>query len=201
MFCFYLPWWFIIFRALKKSLASFKSYFLPRRTPEGNGSCELWCLPHCALCTLPLKSKKIQHFCGTYCSLIYAKEIPTILSPPLFVFMFLGGEKERKEVNQWLLCLSSSQALVQWLESLNAFEEIPQLFVTDFKEKTCSLLAAWTKNKVFSDKFIFNIFIILRNRQILCPRKKYHSTVEVKTIGYYATCSEFVLSPKQIFNC
>lgn len=157
LLCFYLPWWFIIFRVLKKSQASFKSYFLPRRTPKGNWWCELWCLPHCALCTLPwyiLKSKKNQHFCGTYCSLIYAKKIPTILSPPLFVFMFLGGEKERKEFNQWLLCLSSSQALVQWLESLNAFEEIPQLFVTDFKEKTCSLLAAWTKNS-----FLWQVYL------------------------------------------
>lgn len=61
IFC--LPQQFRIFRDLKKSQKFFGSYFLPRRTSEGNESCELRYLPHCALCTLPWRFYfKVKNF-------------------------------------------------------------------------------------------------------------------------------------------
>lgn len=110
----------LFFRELKKSQTSSKSYFLPRRTLEENESCELWCLPRCALCSLSwrlyFKTRNFLALLGHILVFDLCKREkkkttkPSMLSPLLFSFMLLGGGKKKK-TPQWLLCLSSFSSI------------------------------------------------------------------------------------------
>lgn len=77
----------LFFRELKKSQTSSKSYFLPRRTLEENESCELWCLPHCALCSLPWR---LYFKTRNFLALLWH----------ILVFDLCKREKKKKQQNQ-----------------------------------------------------------------------------------------------------